>query len=203
MTDHVLEWVINHYVANDVLFADDARRRILEEHSELNTEAFKTQRAEIEKLCSVDYFRDLERKYFRIGPPTVDEGLNPFLMILNNHLCGYMRGGLAEAERLLSQEVNLIDPNNYEAIHELWGLSLVAVLNEENSLLPKEKGFVRMEILYNQVKGLCLPPIDDPKAGIVSLFAHYSQDNELEYLRRTYEEKIPHFQERFGVLYGS
>jgi hypothetical protein len=167
MVERVLDFIIEHYVANDILFYGDTKKEILEE--------FPTARKYkewdlIEDACSVESLIKLEKKYFSYGPPDTKVGAT------YGSFCSKIKMNLNE--QVHSGKVDL---NNYEGMVEAWEKSVYDAANDNNYMTLKAfTGKEKIEKMFELFR-----PDDN---NIKSVFINKVIDKELNYLSEVYDK---------------
>lgn len=145
----IFDFLVQHYVANDVVIYGDARAELLAAHPELGDEQklaedenLRKQRDSIENLCSVKQLTALETSYFNFFTPFQLPDISKY----NPHylaLCVSM-------ERILRKKIeeNKINLNDYDVMVSAWENSLAEAIN-----LPcpytQRRGLDKLVNIYN------------------------------------------------------
>lgn len=197
--DQVRTWLIQHYVANDVLFMMDARERVLGEHPELNDDE-NPQRKKLESLCATEKTIKWETKLFNgpHGPPDIDEAIlyRPFQELYGDIIC------------LMAQEVDKKGVNvnlDYDKMHSLWEEALAVALQVMHpiryyQIFRPEEGKERLKNLYSRHQNIAISPkAIETEGESISKFRNYFLEAELGFLEQTMDTallRIPDVQQR-------
>ena len=132
----VLDFLINHYVANNVLIYGDARDAMFQLYPELTDEDklqndpnLLSQRKIIDSCCSVENLSKTERNYFKGGPPNVaDNGENPEY----KSMCKHIRDNLTY---LVEKEG--IEIQDYNKMVKAWETALCYAIGQKGTYTDK------------------------------------------------------------------
>jgi hypothetical protein len=186
MEDGIVDFLVRHYVANDLKFYGEARTEVLMRYPTLESQEIlaldpklKEARDALDLWCTQSKLTELEKKYFTPHGPPSSKDEQPFYYVF----CIEISESLG---RIVSQEK--VDLKDELAMISAWKRALVEAADVP-SLCSSRTGKEKITALFKQSECFCLAK-DAPEP--LAEFFRIGTQKELAYLIRVYDEAKSH-----------